>query len=131
MGLLFAGTTVVAIAWRSSAHANDVAAEEQSTRSGLEDLKAALSNCEADFSTKAPNRNRERQLIVKLKEDARYLSPSLDPSAISHEKQIVALVDEIRLRLDDPGAPLTPSPLDELFEQCANLMALRKQTFDR
>jgi hypothetical protein len=76
---------------------------------------------------KAPNRNRERQLMLKLKEDARYLSPSRNPSAISYENQIVALVDDIRLRLEDVGAPLTQSPLDELFEQCAALMALRKQ----
>lgn len=130
-GLLFAATTAVAIAWWSSAHAAEVAEEEYATRSGLEDLKEALSRCESEFSMKAPNRNRERQLVLKLKEDARYLSPSRDPSATSYEKQIVALVDDIRLRLDDAGAPLVPSSLDELFEQCAALMALRKQTFDR
>jgi len=124
MALLFAATTVVGMAAWASAHAGEVAAEEHSTRSGLEALKAALSKCESEYAVKAPNRNRERQLLLKLKDDARYLSPSRDLSAISYEQQIVALVDDIRLRLEDS----TPSPLDELFEQCAALMALRKQT---
>ena len=124
LALLFAATTVVGMAWWASAHAEEVAAEEHSTRSGLDALKAALSKCESEYAVKAPNRNRERQLLLKLKDDARYLSPSLDLSAISYERQIVALVDDIRLRLEDS----TPSPLDELFEQCAALMALRKQS---
>jgi hypothetical protein len=122
--LLFAATTVVGIAWWASAHAQEVAEEEHATRSGLDSLKEALSQCESEFAVKAPNRNRERQLLLKLKEDARYLSPSRDASAISYERQMVALVDDIRLRLED----LTPSPLEELLEQCAALMALRKQT---
>ena len=54
MGLLFAATTIVAIAWWASAHAVEVAEEEHATRSGLEELKAALSRCEAELSTKAP-----------------------------------------------------------------------------
>jgi hypothetical protein len=128
MGLLFLATTVVAIAWWSSAHAAEVAKEEHSTKSGLEDLKATLSRCESELSAKAPDRNRERQFVLTLKEDARYLSPSTNPSAVSYEKQMVALVDDIRLRLDDS---LAPSGLAEQFEQCAALMALRKQTFDR
>jgi len=130
-GLLFATATTVAIAWWSSAHAAEVAEEEHATRSGLEDLKAALSRCETDLSTKAPNRNRERQLLLALKEDARYLSPSRDSTAISYEQQIVALVDDIRLRLEDTASPLTSSPLVEEFERCAALMALRKQTLVR
>jgi hypothetical protein len=129
MGLLFAVATTISTAWWASAHAADVVEEEHLTRSGLEDLKAALSHCESEFCTKAPNRNRERQLLLKLKEDTRYLSPSRDPSAVSYERQIVALVDNIRLRLDEIATPLTPSPLDEQFEQCAALMALRKQNF--
>lgn len=127
MALLFAATTVVGLAWWASVHAQEVAEEEYSTRSGLEDLKAALSRCESEFAVKAPSRNRERQLLIKLKDDARYLSPCRDASAISYERQIVALVDDIRLRLDD----LTSSPLDELLEQCAALLALRKQTSAR
>lgn len=131
MGLLFAATTTVSIAWWSSAHAAEVAEEEHATRSGLEDLKAALSRCETELYTKAPSRNRERQLLLTLKEDARYLSPSRDPSAISYEQQMVALVDDIRLRLGDAAPPSTSSPLVEDFERCAVLMALRKQTLNR
>jgi hypothetical protein len=131
MGLLFLAMTAIAIAWRSSAHAEEVAEEEQAKRSGLDGLKAAISQCETELSAKAPNRNREHQLLLKLKEDARYLSPSRDPSAISAEKQMITLVDDIRLRLEDAVTPLTPSPLEDQFEQCAALMALRKQTFDR
>ncbi len=131
MGLLFAVATTVSIAYWSAAHAAEVAEEEHLTRSGLEELKAALSHCESELCTKAPNRNRERQLLLKLKEDARFLSPSRDPSAISYEQQIVALVDDIRRRLDDIAFPTTPSLLDEQFEQCAVLMALRKQILER
>ena len=127
MALLFAATTVVAIAWWASAHAAEVTEEEHATRSGLEELKAALSRCEAQLSTNAPSRNRERQLLLKLNEDARYLSPSRDPSAISYEQQMVALVDDIRLRLEETASPLTSSPLDEDLGRCAALMALRKQ----
>jgi hypothetical protein len=108
-----------------------VAEEERVTRSGLEDLKAALSRCETELSTKAPSRNRERQLLLTLKEDARYLSPSRDSSAISYEQQMVALVDDIRLRLEDVASPLTSPPLVEDFERCAALMALRKQILVR
>jgi hypothetical protein len=131
MFLLFAMSTTVAIAWWSSAHAVEVAEEEHVTRSGLEDLKAALFQCESDLSTKAPHRNRELQLLLKLEEDAMYLSPTLDPSALSYERQMVALVDDIRLRLEDVASPLSPSPLQEQFEQCAALMALRKQSIVR
>jgi hypothetical protein len=44
---------------------------------------------------------------------------------------MVALVDDIRLRLEDPASVLTSSPLVEYFERCAALMALRKQTLVR
>jgi hypothetical protein len=131
MALLFAATTIVAIAWWASAHAAEVAEEEHATRSGLEGLKAALARCESELSTKAPTRNCELQLLLTLKEDARYLSPSRDSSAISYEQQMVALVDDIRLRLQDSSSPLTASPLVEEFERCAALMALRKQTLVR
>jgi hypothetical protein len=131
MGLLFLAMTAAAIAWLSSAHAEDVNEEEQATQCGLEALKAAISQCETELSARAPNRNREHQLLLKLKEDTRYLSPSGDPSAISAERQMITLVDDIRLRLEDAVTPLTPSPLEDQFEQCAALMALRKQTFDR
>ena len=131
MGLLFAATTTVATAWWASAHAVEVAEEEHATRSGLEDLKAALSRCETELSTKALTRNRELQLLLTLKEDARYLSPSRDSSVISYEQQMVALVDDILLRLQDSAFPLTSSPLVEDLERCAALMALRKQTLVR
>jgi hypothetical protein len=131
MVLLFAMSTTVAIAWWSSAHAKEVAEEEHATRSGLEDLKAVFSQCESELSTKAPHRNRELQLLLKLEEDARYRSPSRDPSALSYERQMVTLVDDIRLRLEDVVSPLSPSPLQEQFEQCAALMALRKQPIVR
>jgi len=131
MGLLFAATTTVVMAWWSSAHAAEVTEEEHATRSGLEDLKAALSRCETELATKAPTRIRELQLLLTLKEDARYLSPSRESSAISYEQQMVALVDDIRLRLQDSASPLTSSPLVEEFERCAALMALRKQTLVR
>lgn len=130
-GLLFAMSTTVAITWWSSAHAKEVAEEEHAKRTGLEDLKAALSQCESAFPTKAPLRNRELQSLLALKEDARYLSPSSDESALSYERQMVALVDDIRLRLDDVAPPSAPSPLQEQLEQCATLMALRKQTLVR
>jgi len=129
IGLLFAVATTVSVAGWASAHTAEVAKEEYQTKSGLAELKAALSQCEAEFRIKAPNRNRERQLLLKLIEDARYLSPSRDPSAVSYEQQMVAQVDQIRLRLDEIATPLAPSPLDEQFEQCAALMELRKQTF--
>ena len=131
VALLFAASTGVAIAWWASAHAVEVAEEEHDARSGLEELKAALSRCETELSTKAPTRNRELQLLLTLKEDARYLSPSRDSSAVSYEQQMVALVDDIRLRLQDSASPLTSSPLVEEFERCAALMALRKQTLVR
>ena len=131
MVLLFAIATAVSIAWWSSAHAVEVSEEECSNRSGLEDLKAAISQCESELLTKAPNRNREHQLLLRLKEDVRYLSPSRDPSALTYERQIVALVHDIRLRLEDTASSSSPSPLNEQLEQCATLMALRKQTLAR
>lgn len=131
MVLLFAAITTVAIAWWASAHTAEVTEEEHATRSGLEDLKAALWRCEAELSTKAPTRNHELRLLLSLKEEARYLSPSRDSSAVSYEQQMVALIDDIRLRLQDSSSSLTGSPLVEEFERCAVLMALRKQTLVR
>lgn len=127
LGLIFALATVVSIAWWAAAHAVEVAEEERETRSALEGLKALIARCEMELSVKAPTRNREHQLLLALKEDARFLSPSLDTLAISYEQQMFALLEEIRLRLQEGATSLTTRPLDEDFEKCVALMALRKQ----
>jgi len=127
MALLFVAATVVTVAWWSSAHAVEVAEEEKAARSALERLKAAIDECIASLSANAPNCKRELQLLTKLQEDARYLSPSRAVTALSYEYKLAALIDNIRLRFEDVSVPKTVPRMDEQFEQCTALMALRKQ----
>jgi hypothetical protein len=127
MALLFVVATVVTIAWWSSAHVVEVTEEEKATRSALEKLKTAIDKCVASLSAKAPNCDRERQLLLRLQEDARYLSPSRDASALAYEDKIAVLIDDIRLQFEDGAVSIAALNLDKQFEQCAALMALRKQ----
>ena len=127
MSFLFLAAVVATIAWQSSAHAVEVAEEEQDTRSGLEALKAAIAHCEAALFTAVPVSEQLRRRILELKQDARFLSPSRDASALLYEQQMSSLVDDIRLQLGNGSTALKSTQLDEQFEQCAALMALRKQ----
>jgi hypothetical protein len=127
MGLLFVATATVGMSWFSSAHTVEVTEEEQVTRSGLDGLKAAISACEAEISIRLPIAGQVRQRLLKLQEDARYLSPSRENTALSYERQMAALIDEIRLQVGDTAISASSSTLDGQLEQCATLMALRKQ----
>jgi hypothetical protein len=125
--LLFLALVVAAIAWMASAHAVEMTEEEKDLHRGLDRLRASIGQCESEIFTRTPIQEQLRQRILKLKEDARYLSPSSDISALSYEEQIATLVDNIRLKLSDRSTPSTSSSVDGQFEQCAALMALRNQ----
>jgi multisubunit Na+/H+ antiporter MnhG subunit len=127
--LIFAAVVVVTTGRYSSAHVDEVTDEEDTTRAGLENLKRALDRCEAAMRLGVQPANRELQLLLALKDDARYLSPSVAQDALSCEQKIVAEVEGIR-ELIAGGATSPPGVLDTRFQQCAALMALRKQVLN-
>lgn len=126
VSLFFAGVIAVSMARYSSAHADEVAEEEYTTRTALENLRKSLELCEAAMRLRTQPVNRELQLLLALKDDARYLSPSVSEAALSYEQKIVAEVEGIH-ELVASGAALHPGALDERFQQCAVFMALRKK----
>jgi hypothetical protein len=131
MGLLFVAAVAAAIAWNASEHADSVAGEESEARSGVQKLKAALARCEAEVTVHPSVPQRVRQHIFQLKEDAGYLSPCRDASALSYEQQLAAQVDEVRLQLAGETIPLPLADIDAQLERCSALMALRKQILNR
>jgi multisubunit Na+/H+ antiporter MnhG subunit len=124
--LLFAAVIVVTIGRYSSAHVDEVTEEQGTIRAGLENLWATLDRCEAAMRLREPHISRDLQLLLTIKDDARYLSPSLAKTALSYEQKIVNELEGISELVAD-GATLPPGELDIRFQQCAALMALRKQ----
>ena len=127
--LVFAAVVVVTIGRYSSAHVDEVTGGEETTRAGLENLKRALDRCEAAMRLSAQPVNRELRLLLTLKDDARYLSPSAAQDALSCEQKIVAEVEGIHELLAG-GTILTPGEMDIRLQQCAALMTLRKQVLN-
>ena len=125
--LMFAAVAVVATSFMATAHGAEVALEERATHNGLDELKAALARCEAEVGALPEGNGRALDSLHKLKDDARYLSPSREASALTYEKRLVAQLEEICQHLRSTGISPTPSDLDPRMEQCAALMALRKQ----
>jgi len=127
--LLFAAIIVVTIGRYSSAHADEVAQEEDTTRAALDNLRKTLDRCEAAMRIRTQPINRELQLLMALKDDARYLSPSVAQAALSYEQKLVVEVEEIQ-ELVAGGTALPSGELDTRFQKCAALMALRKKVLN-
>jgi hypothetical protein len=66
---------------------------------------------------------------MALKDDARYLSPSVAQAALSYEQKLVVEVEEIQ-ELVAGGTALPSGELDTRFQKCAALMALRKKVLN-
>jgi hypothetical protein len=127
MCLIFTFAVAAAIAARGTVQVAEVAQQERATRAGLEELKALLAGCEAAASTLPEASGRVLQNLLKLKEDARYLSPSTQASARDFEAQMIAQLEEIQYQLRNTATPLPLFDLEARLEQCAAVMALRKQ----
>jgi hypothetical protein len=125
--LLFSSSVVVAIGWMASKHVSEVASEEEMTGASLKNLKMAISRCEVAMVGQEPTWNHEYELFRKLKEDARYLSPSVEPATISHEEEMVVLLQEICRLLDSNDPIRLKSDLHSLIAKCGTLMVLRRQ----
>jgi hypothetical protein len=127
LALLFGSSVVVAIGWMASTHVSEVASEEETTGASLKNLKAAISRCEMAMVRLEPTWSHEYELVRELKEDARYLSPSTEPATISHEMEMVAILQEICRLLDSNDSIRLKSDLHSLIAKCGTLMALRRQ----
>lgn len=127
LGLLFLVAVVATLASRATVQVAEVAQQESATRAGLEDLKVLLAQCEVAASTLPEASGSVLQHLLKLKEDARFLSPCGEASARGFEAQIVAQLRQIHSQLRNVATPLPLSDLEARMEQCAALLALRKQ----
>jgi len=125
--LMFVAVAVVGTSLMATAHGGEVAEEEDAMRNGLDELKAALARCEAEIRALPPGNARILDLLHKLKEDARYLSPSREASARNCETDLVAQLKEICQQAGATEVPLVATNLDSWIEQCVELMELRKQ----
>jgi hypothetical protein len=102
--------------------------QEQITRSSLQNLKAAIAQCEVSLSGLDGEGEKYRNRLAKLKEDARFLSPSSDPTMLAFEGEILTAVEQITRVAQSQDAPRVKSEILSIFARCEATMALRRQT---
>jgi|ERR1039457_3631531 hypothetical protein len=128
LSAVFGSLIVVAISWMASGRVRAVSGEEHHKRDTLQQLKDAISRCDARMATLGPMWHRERELCHKLREDARFLSPCVESTAISYEEEMVVHLDDICKLLDSDDPNRIKPDLDSQIAKCGTIMALRKQT---
>lgn len=131
LALFFVACVVATVGWYGSEHVHSVAVEEESLKSSLQGLKSAIAKCEVSLTGLDSEWERPRLRIVKIKEEARYLSPSSDPSLIGFEDELVSAVNEITRLTGTHNATDMNSQIPPLLDRCEAMMSLRRQSATR
>ncbi len=113
----------------ASKQVEKVAGLETQTSESLQTLKVAILGCEKTMADLGPEWNQERESLRKLKENARYLSPSVEPDAISYDQQLCKEIQELSDVIHMPSQPEAKrNEVRAKLEKCTSLMSFRKQS---
>lgn len=129
--LLFGVCMAFGMAWWSSGHASQVAEQESTRKAGLTELRAVLAQVEDAFGLLGPGWNQERERIRKLREDARFLTPSNKERELGLEASLDQELKAIRILLGAPELQNLRSDLVIRIDKCHALMSMRKQVNNR
>jgi hypothetical protein len=128
LALFFVASVLATVGWYGSEHVRSVAIEEAGTRSSLQRLKTSIAKCEVSLTGLNSEWERPRLRIVKIKEDARYLSPSSDPSLVDFEDELASAADEITRLAGTHNSTDMKSQIPPLLDRCEAVMSLRRQS---
>jgi len=125
---LFFLSIILVLAKRSNQHVQNFATEEANIRKGKADLLGALSKLELQLSRESVKWSNAQPILVKLKENARYVAPTTNSDAISIEQEIL---NEIQKCSSNASSNINSSE-EEIIKSlntCSTLLAQRKQIY--
>ena len=129
--LFFGVGMAFGMAWWSSGHASQVAVQESSQKAGLTELRALFAQVEDAFGLVGSGWNQELDRLRKLREDARFLSPSTKERELGLEASLDQELKGIRILLGAQDLQNQRADLVARLDKCHALMSMRKQANNR
>lgn len=129
--LLLLLLSAFALGLRGGEHIAQTDDAEASLRQGLNGLRAALEDCEAALRQSLCHDEALRQRILRLKEDARYLSPGNAPLQTEFEAGITGMVRQISQELRECHDDVPPPRAVALLGRTEELMQARRNSSSR
>ena len=108
-------------------HSNSVANEETKVRADIKQIAENILRIEFAITSKGAEWESEKQLVLKLKDNSRYLSASNDKLAKELELDFLEVSKQILSNLNNPSTD-RQSIIDKL-NHCDNLLKQRKQFY--
>jgi hypothetical protein len=96
MFFLFAYLVVVTAGWRGNQHATQVEQFEADQRGSVRSLQSAITDCELALVLAGDGAEPVRRRLMKLKEDARYLSRTSDSRLLELERDIIDDMQQLK-----------------------------------
>ena len=126
VALLFGVAFALGLSFWATSHTARVADDEAALKSGLQYLRAAFGGLEDAFALD-PDWHQERETVRRLREDARFLSPSNRARESVLEQDLITELNCIRVVLASPDKAVVRTDLEQRLARCQSLMSMRKQ----
>lgn len=124
--LVFGVAFALGLSLWATSHTMTVAAGETALKSSLQNLRAAFGGVDDAFALD-PDLTREREVMRRLREDARYLSPSSRDREHGLEQDLITELNGIRVALAASEKAIAQPELEKRIARCQSLMSMRKQ----
>jgi len=127
LSVLFCLVLLVTLAGRASEHVGNVAIDQKQISGSLDRVRSAIRKCDSTFTLVSAATSRDYLEFQRIKEQARFLSPSESPEAVSLDLEIARLIDAVSASLTMNGYPDGGQEMTEALARCQTLLHLRKQ----